>query len=255
MIIPRLRSPIVLVHGLLGLNHFRPSSRQVVACFCGIDDALQEAGNRVYVPQLSPTGGVLERSAQLKAFLDREVPEEPVHLISHSMGGLDSRYLISRLGMADRVLSLTTLGTPHRGTPFADWGVRRFSRLAKPIFELLDVSHGAYYDLTTARCRAFNAEVPDAPGVRYFSVAARTKVEWYSVDWMVPYHIIAKAEGPNDGLVSQASAVYGEDCTYWDGDHLSLINWPSLTAKARGNWRDRIPDFGALVGRLKDVGF
>jgi len=40
------------------------------------------------------------------------------------MGGLDSRHAISlRLGLAERVLTLTTLGTPHRGTAFADWGV------------------------------------------------------------------------------------------------------------------------------------
>ena len=51
------------------------------------------------------------------------------------MGGLDARYLISRLGMADRVLSLTTLGTPHRGTSFADWGVSRLQRYLRPLLE------------------------------------------------------------------------------------------------------------------------
>src|SRR5262249_5187529 len=38
-----------------------------------------------------------------------------VHVFAHSMGGLDARYMISRLGMAKRVLSLTTIATPHRG--------------------------------------------------------------------------------------------------------------------------------------------
>src|SRR5690606_21994510 len=43
-----------------------------------------------------------------------------VNLFAHSMGGLDSRFLISSLGYGDRVASLTTLSTPHRGTAVAD---------------------------------------------------------------------------------------------------------------------------------------
>ena len=56
----------------------------------------------------------------------------PVHLIGHSLGGLDSRFLISKLGMADRVLSLTTIGTPHHGTPLADIVVRALRKQACP---------------------------------------------------------------------------------------------------------------------------
>ena len=52
--------------------------------------------------------------------------------------------MISRLGMAPRVLSLTTLGTPHRGSAFADWGVRRFARLVCPVFEFFGVLYQAF---------------------------------------------------------------------------------------------------------------
>ena len=48
------------------------------------------------------------------------------------MGGLDARYMIASLGMEARVLSLTTVGTPHRGTAFADWGMPAFGRLLTP---------------------------------------------------------------------------------------------------------------------------
>ena len=37
------------------------------------------------------------------------------------MGGLDARYMIGQLGMADRVAALLTVTTPHRGSPYADW--------------------------------------------------------------------------------------------------------------------------------------
>ena len=126
--IPRLRTPIVLVHGLFGFDSLRLGPWLVAHYFQGIPEALRAVGNRVLVASLSPTGGIADRARQLQELLDRESPHEPVHLLAHSMGGLDSRYLISRLGMSDRVLTLTTLGTPHRGTTFADWGVRRSDR-------------------------------------------------------------------------------------------------------------------------------
>src|SRR5450631_2499948 len=98
MIIPKLRAPIVLVHGLMGFGRLRMGSWVLADYFHGIPEVLEKAGNRVLVPSLSLTDGIAERARQLKEFLDREAPHEPVHLIGHSMGGLDSRYLISRLG-------------------------------------------------------------------------------------------------------------------------------------------------------------
>jgi len=255
MNIPRLRSPIVLVHGLLGFDRVRFGGWTLASYFPGIDSALSEAGNRVLVAQVSPAGSVKRRAEDLKALLDREAPNEPVHLIGHSMGGLDSRYLISRLGMEDRVLSLTTLGTPHRGTSFADWGIRHLAYFVRPFLDLLNITYDAFYDLTTWSCKIFNEQTPDSAKVRYFSVAGRFRPDWLYPEWQLPSRIISSSEGPNDGLVSEASARYGEDCTYWDGDHVSLINWPAPAAKARGVWRDRVEDYGKLVCRLKDEGF
>lgn len=255
MSIARLRAPVVLVHGLLGFDRLRIWGWSVFDYFPGIPEALRAAGNRALVARVSPTAGVADRAAQLKEFLDREVPGEPVHLIGHSMGGLDCRYLIACLGMAARVLTLTTIGTPHRGTAFADWGVRRFERVVKPILDQLGIPRQAFHDLTTASCRRFNEQVVDAPGVRYFSVAGRFEPDWLTPEWQLPYHIVWRAEGPNDGLVSVSSATYGEHCEVWEGDHASLVNWPNPVAQARGRWRDRVPDYAALVGRLADLGF
>src|SRR5438270_5958112 len=105
MALPKLRSPIVLVHGLLGFGEVRLRGVTVSEYFPGVSRALRAAGNRVLIPNLSPTGGVADRAAQLKAFIDRESPHEPVHLLAHSMGGLDSRYLASKLGTERRVLT------------------------------------------------------------------------------------------------------------------------------------------------------
>lgn len=253
MLIPRLRAPVVLVHGLLGFGELRLWPLRV-CFFSGIPQALRAAGNRVLVPNLSPTRDVATRACQLKAFLDSEVPHEPVHILAHSMGGLDSRYLISRLGMAHRVLTLTTLGTPHRGSPFADWGLRRFARILGPVFNFLHVPSQAFYDLTLERCREFNQLTPDAPGVRYFSVAGDFRRRWMAPEWHLSGRVLEKVEGPNDGVVSIASAQYGESCTIWDGDHLNLVNWARSWIPGRSQ-KERLDDYVLLLRRLADEGF
>src|SRR4051794_23641245 len=255
MAVPRLQNPIVLVHGLMGFDSLRVRGLRLRGYFPGIEDELRRAGNRVHCASLSPTAGVAHRADELRAFLDHVAPAEPVHVIAHSMGGLDARYAVSRLGMADRVLSLTTISTPHRGSPFADWGVRRLEWLAKPLFKFFAMPDQAFYDLTTDGCRAFNADVPDVPTVRYFSVAGRCSLAWLSPEWLLPHEVIRRAEGPNDGLVSVASATWGEQTDVWDGDHVSLINWPNPQALTFGVWRCRRRQYAALVQRLADAGF
>jgi triacylglycerol lipase len=252
--LPRLRAPIVLVHGLFGFDRLRLGPWLLAHYFQGIPEALSAAGNRVLIASLSPTGGIADRAHQLQAFLDREAPREPVHLIAHSMGGLDSRYLISRLGMAERVLTLTTLGTPHRGTTFADWGVRRLRRLLRPLFDFANLPMQAFFDLTVAGCDDFNRQTPNAAQVRYFSVAGDFQLHWLMPEWQLPARILAASEGANDGVVSVASATWGEDCTIWDGDHLNLINWKHNWTPARRQ-KDRLSHYADLIRRLADEGF
>ncbi len=254
MIVPRLRAPVVLVHGLLGFDRIRVGPWVLADYFRGVPEALAAGGNRVLRASLSPTGGVAQRAAELKAFLDRELPKEAVHLVCHSQGGLDGRYLVSRLGQAHRVLSLTTVGTPHRGSSFADWGVRRLARLLRPVFDFAGLPYQAFYDLTVQHCAEFNSRTPDAPGVRYFSVAGRFRLHWLAPEWQLPARILERTEGPNDGVVSVASARWGEFLGEWEGDHLNLINWSRAWFPGRCR-PDHIADYVALVRRLADEGF
>jgi triacylglycerol lipase len=244
----------VLVHGLLGFDRLQVAGITVASYFADIPDLLTRAGNRVHVAQLCPTGGIAQRAAELRKCIDQVSPSEPVHIIAHSMGGLDSRYMISRLGMEQRVLSLITLGTPHRGTAFADWGVRRFNRFLQPFLARLSIPHQAFYDLTTEACKEFNATVPDASSVRYFSVAGRHRPGWFSPVWQVSQSVVTEAEGDNDGVVSIASARYGRDCQIWQGDHLSLINWITLF-NPPGSFQHRGVQYGDLVRLLAEEGF
>jgi triacylglycerol lipase len=255
MIIPKLRCPIVLVHGLFGFDKIDAMGTTIANYFPGIPELMTEVGNRVLIPSLTPTGGVDQRAKELKDFLQKHSPDEPVHLFAHSMGGLDSRYMISKLDMADRVLTLTTLGTPHRGTSFADWGVSRFERIVRPLLDAIGMPYQAFYDLRCANCAAFNEKVPNVASVRYFSVAGQHDGHLLLPEWLLPYGIVKKAEGDNDGIVSVTSATWGSHVDIWEGDHLRLVNWFHPVVHYRGLWKDPKPRYGSLLRKLADLGY
>jgi len=240
-----------MVHGVLGLGRLHSDDSRKRGYWANVPGVLAAAGNRVLVPRLPPAASVATRAAQLKAYLDRELPDGRFHLLAHSMGGLDSRYLISRLDMASRVLTLTTLGTPHRGTAFADWGIRRVEPLVRPMLDFLGLPYEAFRDLTTAGCSVFNEQTPDAPNVRYFSVAGQFALDWKQFIWRLSHPIIEREEGPNDGLVAVASARWGEAFEVWEGDHASLVN--RTVTPGHDRWPDRIAQYAVLLQRLADV--
>lgn len=253
--IPQLADPIVLVHGLCGFTQLKAFRRPAKDYFPGIRECLEVAGNRVLTARVSPTSSIARRAADLKRFIQRHVPHGPVHVIGHSLGGLDARFMTARLGMENRVKSVTTIGTPHRGTAFADWGWSHISYFITPLLRLMGVPYDAFIDLRTDRCERFNEAVRDVPGVRYYSVAGVCEKPWLGLEWLLPSRIVRKAEGANDGIVSVTSATWGEHTDVWDGDHLNLVNWPNRIAKKRGVWADRAPDYGRIVRRLAAAGF
>jgi triacylglycerol lipase len=252
---PSLRAPVVFAHGLLGFDYLRLGRWRIACYWSNLPESVRAAGNRVLLARVSPLGSVRERAQQLKSFLDEHCPNEPVHLFAHSMGGLDSRYMISRLGMASRVLSLTTIATPHRGTPFADWGLRRVRPVMQPLFDMFGCTPRAIEDLTTTACSRFNEEVPDAPNVRYYSVAGHFDLSWRTPIWQLSWRVISKEQGRNDGLVPVTSAIYGEHCSLWEGDHVSLVNFPDPLSRTRAtrNWPDRTSAYAGLVNRLSRI--
>jgi len=172
------RVGFVLAHGLAGsVDSYDPA---VVA-------ALRADGFYVLRDAVPPVESVAVRAAALATQVDGFIAGnqlDRVHLIAHSMGGLDARYLISKLGYAAKIRSLTTLQTPHRGSPLADLalGITHSLTVSQQdailaITEVLgpgvtaDQLHRALVDLAEASAPAFNGAIPDAPGVAYYSYA------------------------------------------------------------------------------------
>jgi pimeloyl-ACP methyl ester carboxylesterase len=79
-------------------------------------------GAEVIVTAVPGTGSIASRAEQLDRFLQIKALGRGINFMAHSMGGLDCRYLITHLKPVDYTpLSLTTIATPHRGSPFMDW--------------------------------------------------------------------------------------------------------------------------------------
>lgn len=68
------------------------------------------------------TGSIIARSGSMDRQLQERARGRGVNFLAHSMGGLDCRHLISHVKPTEYApLSLTTISTPHRGSPFMDW--------------------------------------------------------------------------------------------------------------------------------------
>jgi triacylglycerol lipase len=142
------------------------------------------------------------------------------------MGGLDCRYMLTHLNMAHKIAALVTVCTPHRGSPYADWALRNVGdRLGgRRLVKLLHWDVNALEDLSTGRCAIFNEQTPDVPGVRYYSISGARS--WHRMPPLY-YHshkIITALEGDNDGVVSVASAQWGQHLGTWPVDHLHATN-------------------------------
>lgn len=97
-----------------------------------MEDRLRFDGHAVMSFNL---GGLLSRfNTHRVDYLAREVAEkveglaarrglDRFHIVGHSKGGLVARRYVQHYGGDKRALSVTTLGTPHHGTPVAALGV------------------------------------------------------------------------------------------------------------------------------------
>lgn len=196
---------IVLAHGFDASDTNRWS-------FNGVAEALAKDGHLVHAARVQPYQSIEKRAHELAMHVDAAREEcaarsgcdaSKVHIIAHSMGGLDSRYVISKLSnhagvpYASLVASLTTISTPHRGSAFADAVLKVLPQKADKTVNTLaglwaktftdeDLAAGsdvraALHDISEAYAPELNAAVPNAPGVYYQS--------WAGISSHVDLHI------------------------------------------------------------------
>ncbi len=178
--------PIVLQHGWTGFESVGP-----LDYFFRVREHLQEHGFAVYVSEVAPYQSSEVRGAQLAENLRRILAESgaaKVNLVAHSQGGIDARWLISSQGWGDRVASLTTISTPHRGTPVGDAYLGLVPGFTDAVADSLAWLLGqalsgrgddpdlraSLRQVSEAEMARFNAANPDDPRVAYYSWAGRS---------------------------------------------------------------------------------
>ena len=245
-------SGVLVPQHILEFNYFR-----------GVREVFPDA----LFPEVPVTASVDARAETMAALIEARFPAGPIHVIAHSMGGLDTRCLLSRnlrgLGAPGRIASLSTISSPHRGSPIADLlvganpdgpGLRPFVyQVLRHTFDALGVPLDALGALTTGSTAAFNKTHANVPHVRYVSYAG-DRAESIALK---PAHLYLESIGEtdderaNDGIVSVASAIWGEFVTpRWATDHFgelgyNLNSWPKLHSSF-----DHIAAFRDVVARV-----
>lgn len=212
------RYPVVMVHGIF----FR--DWQIFNYWGRIPGELMRNGAAVYYGKQQSAQSVAASAAELKTQIEqvlKETGSDKVNIIAHSKGGLDSRYMISCLGMENHVASLTTINTPHLGCVWVDhilkkvpdflvaFIAKRYNSLFHVLGDTAPDFHGGLMDLTAASCEQLNAKMPDSEQVMYqssMSVMSKMFSDGFPL-WLS--YCFAKEEGENDGLVSVTSAKWG----------------------------------------------
>jgi triacylglycerol lipase len=230
---------IVLVHGILGFGSI-PRVPLVAEYFNGVALHLRKQGHTVVAPTVDPIGSVAECGEQLATAILAEplADGQKLHVIGHSMGGLDARHALSNIGrdgisqqVSARVQTLVTIGTPHRGSPVADAiaaGADDLLRSIPPfLVDALRDNAAALNDLTTPVATQVDQSTPDVPGVRYIEVAGDASKGGEELLFFQLAAAIGGIHGVNDGLVTESSALRPghEHLEDWPTDHGGEIGW------------------------------
>ena len=266
------RFPILMLHGV----GFRDLKWPLY--WGRIPSALAETGCVLFYGQQDCWARIEDNARSIKARI-RQILEatdsEKVNIIAHSKGGLEARMVASSLGMAGQIASITTIGTPHRGSKTID----RLLKAPDSLFNLASFAvdnwigligdtkpnfYAVCKDFSTEYAEAFNRENPDAPGVYYQSFAGVMKTPLSDIHLSTANTVVQWLEGENDGLVSVESAKWGDDFTLLTGltnrgvSHYDEIDFrrSPLSAKQDGDGVADICDvYRSIAKKLIALGF
>lgn len=261
--------PILLVHGIA----FRDDV-PFIKYWSKIPEKLERRGAKVYLAHQNAFSSHIENALQIRERLV-EILEETgagkINIIAHSKGGVEARYMISRLGMADKVASLTTLATPHRGSAMADtiFAFLKRKNLTNRVLKIAnkyacfigDRNPDAFIagtELTMEYMSYFNHSVPDIPTVYYQSYGGVVNSGYPAWHVRVQYKLMQKAEGENDCIVSKNSYKWGQFkgvVKTPDDFGVSHFDIVGMRYVSQASSFDANHFLISIVGELKDKGY
>lgn len=216
---PSAETALVLIHGYLCV-----SARAYWAAFLPSQLHLRASGIEVVLARMPRTGSVTSRAGRLARQLSH-LPHRRLVLVGHSMGGLDARMVASRLDPERRVRTVATIGTPHGGSPAAEWVLGKRGRWPVPLLRWID--RGALRDLTREGAYRLDRLMPDRPDVDYLSMGGRYPLSQLTPAFQdVAAQVEADEPGPSDGFVPLRSALRWQGAATLETHHLGLIGLP-----------------------------
>ena len=243
------------------VKHFRR-----FRAFGKIEHVLDNEGHLVYVATHDGFGSIENNAEQLKEYILKVLEEtgaEKVNLIGHSKGGLDSKYLITHLGMEDKIASLTTLATPHKGSIIASTIWRLPLWIRKVIAFFINTFYRILGDKNPDAMKACEQlrRVDESEETLGFSEAVYCQS--YSTTlkrgrdcflMAIPHKIHKHYENvANDGLVSQDSTKFGNyrgECLNISISHSQIVDFA-----AKKSDREQIFEFYKKMCReLEEMG-
>ena len=208
---------IVFVHGLI-----RPPSLASYSFeyFKGIKKALSDLPVSLHFPNL-PAGASIQSRADALSKSIRAIDAKTIYLIGHSMGGLDCRYYAHHHPEDQSIKRITTVATPHRGSPLADWTIHSRS----PVAMMARYLYGdGIKELSCHACENFNRHITDRSDVEYHSYAA-VRPDWELPFWLWLLFSRHMGKQAGDGQVTASSARWGHFAGLIHADHLEASGW------------------------------
>ena len=240
----KTKYPVFFVHG----TGFR--DRKIFNYWGAIPKLLKKRGACVFYSRHDAWANIEVASFQIVEALEKALTEsgsEKVNVIAHSKGGIDVRYAISKLGVADKIASVTLISSPNHGSKMLD---EFFSIFGEGIFKLTGVFVNLWYRIlgdkkpdffgTVCQFRAsymekFNTEVLDNPSILVQSFAGRMKNPLSDILMGFLNFMLGLTDGDNDGLVSVESAKWGNFRGILEGNGLFGISHPQEVDGYRTN--------------------
>lgn len=230
-----LEHPVVLMHGFGAVSAlFKKGSLHSIAM------GLRQHGLLAFAPNIQPYDTIEQRAYYWQQHCQsilQQTGAKKLHLIAHSMAGLDARYLISHLEGHNYIASLTTISTPHQGTYLANFILKNNLLKKSSIIFMHWIGHivcpynkpvvnKAIEMLTPEYVKEiFNPQTPDHPDILYFSYfghAGRESQQIISPFLWIGNEVIYQHQGKNDGVVPCNSAYWGEFIQEVAADHFQL---------------------------------
>eukprot|EP01016_Furgasonia_blochmanni_P054225 TRINITY_DN8906_c0_g1_i10.p1 TRINITY_DN8906_c0_g1~~TRINITY_DN8906_c0_g1_i10.p1 ORF type:complete len:299 (-),score=60.13 TRINITY_DN8906_c0_g1_i10:166-1062(-) len=227
-------SNIVLTFNVLGKLYRSLGFRPYETAY----NLLREQGlNVLLLPIVNhSTNTITERSNYISRHLPHLLEKNGlsgtrVHVIAHSLAGLDMRYFLTKEAGSKYVKTLITLGTPHGGSYLADcFDSKKIGEdHIEPLSRALGVPYKSFAEVNPKNMFGFNMTTLNAANVHYFSIGGEKDGKDIADVFKYTQNFIKLSKelhlrNDNDGVFAVDEVRWGTHMVNFYADHSELMS-------------------------------